>query len=499
MGKLKGKRIPRKLKKEFCKIEGWQVQAPMHRSGFHTDPHGRGDSRWDFCSFITRETLKLKDGVKVNKWTRRLIRRLYNEKLKGHRYFAEKIMKNDWSHPNFPDEYYQKMVRSKTSEEFRREYLNEPIPDNNAVFKGLPELGKYSKVRQLDNGLKPGFIIIDDMDDSMPNFRTKQEEMEWIERMKLWHSAMIQPDVNGECFAPKAVLKIKEGAISPEKLEEFKQEWNKQMQSGMPLTLGDEATVEFIPSKRPHRLHNHPRKEMELCAEDEVIVDIEFIREFCWYRPLIDGATGRYDDKHVIVRKNEYRAKVEGSRERERETRILTTYRKKKRYVEEVFSMLSESYQNVEGGLLYRSGEELLSKQNNVWKLLFNSDSERPQVIIIWKDTEFGRKMTACGCTQTKVSKHMLLEELHRDLERGNIWAEVSDKIEHWLNRCDVPRLPFRVAQELLKDKHLIPLGDGYHYTREIQGFRKQKIIFGKINEKAYRQRKSDSRVGKDS
>lgn len=93
----------------------------------------------------------------------------------------------------------------------------------------------------------------------------------------------------------------------------------------------------------------------------------------------------------------------------------------------------------------------------------------------------------------------MLLEELHRDLERGNIWAEVSDKIEHWLNRCDVPRLPFRVAQKLLKDKHLIPLGDGYHYTREIQGFRKQKIIFGKINEKAYRQRESDSRVGKDS
>lgn len=57
MGKLKGKKIPRKLKKEFWKIESWQVQAPMHRSGFHTDPHGRGDSRWDFCSFITRNTL----------------------------------------------------------------------------------------------------------------------------------------------------------------------------------------------------------------------------------------------------------------------------------------------------------------------------------------------------------------------------------------------------------------------------------------------------------
>lgn len=470
MGKLKGQKIPRKLKKEFCKIDYWEVLPPI----------------WNMTKtkISVNERLRLKKGVNINKWTIRLSNMMRREKQRQLSKFHQMEI--------------ERMLRSKTSEEFRREYMNEPIPENNAVFKGLPELGKYSKVRQLDNGLKPGFIIIDDMDDSMPNFRTKREEMEWIERMKLWHSAMIQPDKNGECFAPKAVLKIKEGAISPEKLEEFKQEWNKQMKSGMPLTLGDKATVEFIPSKRPHRLHNHPRKEMELCTEDEVIVDVEFMGEFCWYRPLIDGATGRYDDKHVIVRKNEYRAKVEGSRERERETRILTTLSEKKRYVEEVFSMLSASYKNVEGGLLYRSGEELLSKQNNVWKLLFNSDNE-PQVIIIWKETEFGRKMTACGCTQTKVSKQMLLEELHQDLERGNIWAEVSDKIEHWLNRCRVPKLSIEVAKELLKDKHLIPLEDGYHYKREIQGFVKQKVIFGKINEKAYQQRKSDSRVGKDS
>lgn len=167
----------------------------------------------------------------------------------------------------------------------------------------------------------------------------------------------------------------------------------------------------------------------------------------------------------------------------ERETRILTTYREKKRYIDEVFTMLSESYQNVEGGLLYRSSEELLSKQNNVWKLLFNSDSQ-PQVIIIWKETEFGRKMTACGCTQTKESKSWLLEELHRDLERGNIWAEVSDKIERWLEHCEVPKIPFSEAKKLLVGKNLIPLGDGYHYKREIQGYIKTKVVFGKFNGK---------------
>lgn len=322
MGKLKGIKIPRKLKKEVWKIECWKREAPSFRSGMHIDPFGRWDSRYSFGTFMPREVLKLKEGVKVNKWTRRLIRKAYREKRQMYKTFHEKEVERimGWQRKGIsPIDSFAETMKQKFPDEFRREYLNEPIPENDAVFKGLPELGRYSKVRQLDNGLKPGFIIIDDMDDSMPNIRTKQEELEWIERVKLWHASMIQPDANGDCFAPKAVIKIKEGAISPDKLEEFKREWNKQMKSGKPLILGEEATVEFIPSKRPHRLHNHPKKEMELCAEDEVIVDVEFMGQFCWYRPLIDSKTGKYDQTHVIVRKNEYRALIDRSQERERE------------------------------------------------------------------------------------------------------------------------------------------------------------------------------------
>lgn len=178
-----------------------------------------------------------------------------------------------------------------------------------------------------------------------------------------------------------------------------------------------------------------------------------------------------------------------------RESRILTKDSEKRPYVDEVFAMLSASYREVSGGLLYRSGEELLSKQGNVWKLLYTPSNDRAKVVIIWKETEFGRKMVACGCTQTSESKRLLLEELHRDLERGNIWAEVSDKIELWLRHCEVPQIPFVEARELLKGKHLIPLEDGYHYKREIQGIIKTKIVYGKIS----KQRKSDSRIGEDS
>lgn len=120
-----------------------------------------------------------------------------------------------------PIDSFAETMKRKSPDEFRREYLNEPIPENDAVFKGLPELGRYSKVRQLDNGLKPGFIIIDDMDEVMPNIRTKQEELEWIERVKLWHASMIQPDANGDCFAPKAVIKIDKEDVKNIDIEKF--------------------------------------------------------------------------------------------------------------------------------------------------------------------------------------------------------------------------------------------------------------------------------------
>lgn len=107
------------------------------------------------------------------------------------------------------------------------------------------------------------------------------------------------------------------GQKIPRKLK--KEFWNEQMRKRTILTMPQDVEVEFIPSKLKHKLHNHPKAEMELCAEDEVIVDVEFMKLFCWYRPLIDKKTGHYDTEHVIVRKNEYLAQIESSRERERE------------------------------------------------------------------------------------------------------------------------------------------------------------------------------------
>lgn len=312
MGKLKGKSIPRKLKKEMRKVECIEKRQPLWKTHMHTSP--MGDSMtYGFNDNLGR--VKFKQGVRFNKWTRILVRNIQREERT---FFQTMMMSYFRGQPS----WLEKLSKDITPEQFRKEYLNEPTDWKEGkmidVNNGCEIFAKYVPPVPV-NGVTPKYIIVDELDDVMPNFRTKQEELEWLERIKLWHQGMMLPNKDVDMVAPQAILKIKPGAFAKEDLEEFRREWQASLNSGKPLMLSsNEAEVEFIPAKRPHRLHNHPKKEMELCAEDEVIVDVEFVTEFCWYRPCIDNATGKYDNKHVIVRKNEYRAKIEGSRERER-------------------------------------------------------------------------------------------------------------------------------------------------------------------------------------
>lgn len=486
MGKYKGIKIPRKLKKEFRKIECME----------QTQPHWRYPN--EMVASVTKmimtyhQRVKLKDGAKRNKWTKRLVNHIIREQLQFHRKAMDNMIKRqmEWMHQGVnPINSFAEAMKRKSPDEFRREYLNEPIFEptfhsmrephgyDDAVIKGMPELGRYARGNE-----KPNFMIMDDLDDLMPdNIRTKREEAEWIERMKLWHSSMTQPDINGDCFAPKAIIKIKEGAIDSEKLEEFRKEWDKQLKSGQPITLTEGTEVEFIPAKRPHRLHNHPKMEMEFCNEQEVIVDVEYINMFD-HRPLYNGKNGEIDPNHIIVLKDEYLARIEESRERDVSSIILNNRYEKRKYLDEVITMLSESYSGVAEGFLYRNVDKLLYNDEKYWKLLFNPNSARPKAIIIMKDTPWGKKVCMSGSLQTKEAKRMLIEEFHDLLNQGGVWAEVSDKIERWLSGCGLPKIDFAMATQLLPTKELTPLEDGYHYQRDIQGYLKTKVIYGILN-----------------
>ena len=263
MGKYKGIKIPRKLKKEFRKIECLEQTQP-----YCNYPNAM-NAPTTKMTMTYHQRVKLKDGAKRNKWTKRLVNRIIREQLQLYRKALDNMIKRQMERMHqgiSPIDSFAEAMKRKSPDEFRREYLNEPIFEptfhgvhephgyDDAVIRGMAELGRYARGNE-----KPNFMIMDDLDELMPNIRTKREEMEWIERIKLWHSSMTQPDRNGYCFAPNAIIRIKKGAITSEKLEEFRKEWDKQMKSGQSLVIPKEAEFEFIPAKRPHRLHNHPK------------------------------------------------------------------------------------------------------------------------------------------------------------------------------------------------------------------------------------------------
>ena len=185
-------------------------------------------------------------------------------------------MKEDWTDRDKSGiNEYEEAAKRLTSDEFRREYLNEPV---------LP--------RDLD-GLRPSCVIIDDMGEQWQPANQKEVE-EFLRRCNIWPHIQ-EPDGNGV-----AILKLP--SLSKEKLEEFKAEWEKWTRSAQPITAIDpQASIEFIPAKRPHRLHNHPRMEVELgVSSEEVIVDIEFVHLFR------NAMARRNDEEHFIVHKKEF-------------------------------------------------------------------------------------------------------------------------------------------------------------------------------------------------
>lgn len=283
-------KVPRKLKKELRKVECVEMsKQPEFVRHFHTHPYG--DSLTEGFVFKNTFRVKLKQGVKVNKWTKRLVRNIYREKKRAYKKMSEIAIERQmsWLKKGItPIDTYEEAMNSKSAQEFRREYMNEPV---------LP--------RDLD-GLRPSCVIIDDMGEQWQPANRKEVE-EFLRRCNIWPHAQ-EPDRNGNI-----ILKLP--SLSKEKLEEFKAEWEKWARSSQPITVIDpEASIEFIPAKRPHRLHNHPRMEVELgLNEREVIVDQEFVHLFKCVRP-VRGIRHEVGVDHFIVSKKEFLERMEESR-----------------------------------------------------------------------------------------------------------------------------------------------------------------------------------------
>ena len=85
-------KVPRKLKKELRKVDCLETSRPsikMKKNPFSP-----------YKMMFTQQRVKLKEGVKMNKWTKRLVRNILREVRRNHKRNMELAMKRqiDWIH-----------------------------------------------------------------------------------------------------------------------------------------------------------------------------------------------------------------------------------------------------------------------------------------------------------------------------------------------------------------------------------------------------------------
>lgn len=86
-------KVPRKLKKELRKVDCLETSQPFIKM----EPNPFSPSK---MMFTQNSRVKLKEGVKINKWTKRLVRNILREVRRNHKRNTELAMKRqmEWIH-----------------------------------------------------------------------------------------------------------------------------------------------------------------------------------------------------------------------------------------------------------------------------------------------------------------------------------------------------------------------------------------------------------------
>lgn len=103
-------KVPRKLKKELCKVDCLETSQPSIKM----EPNPFSPSKMMFTQNLR---VKLKEGIKINKWTKRLVSNILREVRRNHKRNMELAMKRqtDCIHKGVdPMNSYEDMLRSKT-------------------------------------------------------------------------------------------------------------------------------------------------------------------------------------------------------------------------------------------------------------------------------------------------------------------------------------------------------------------------------------------------
>lgn len=165
------------------------------------------------------------------------------------------------------------------------------------------------------------------------------------------------------------------------------------------------------------------------------------------------------------------------------QTENITSTHEKSFLVNDVFTILQNTYKNVQGGLHFENEDELINK-TDLWKIIYLD--ETIVGIVIYKAKK-GLKMVALGIADflNKTSQSIIKTMLSHifQLTFSNTWMEVSEGVEKFILKHGGKRFLIKnTLASRLTDKEIVSLDeDGYHYKREINGVIKTKVMIGTI------------------
>lgn len=147
-------------------------------------------------------------------------------------------------------------------------------------------------------------------------------------------------------------------------------------------------------------------------------------------------------------------------------------------YIDEVWQILTTSYEPIGGFKSAKTKEDLMRKAKLI-KLVRRGG--KIVAVKVYKD-ELGKKSIAAGTDGSVEGKQGLVKMSEEDIKMNRAWGEFSGAMEHiMLKKGGVP-ISNTMASKLLGKPIESFDEDGYHYTREIQGELHRKIIIGDLN-----------------
>ena len=148
------------------------------------------------------------------------------------------------------------------------------------------------------------------------------------------------------------------------------------------------------------------------------------------------------------------------------------------RYLEQVWSLLVESYAQVSGGLHYSSPQDLLEDTQR-WRLVIRHG--RVIAATFFKAKRGWKLVAMATCRrQGQRARRALQRLIHADLSRS--WMELSERAEAFvLRHCGGQHYVIHasLAAELLNKPVQTQVADGFHYQRQVAGLMKTKVIVG--------------------